>query len=365
MDMFYNSGKSLKRKVFYTGTDAIKKGQGLCYDKDYTSTATGETATDGCELRNHRVEVPSTTNNRRFAGVAVCAYEANALGQEIEIYEPGGLAEILIGQDATLPTSSATGTIMTCSCSATDAGRFTFAGFPGRGSARALETDASGAIFSSLDGSATAAHAASVTTITVTGVGTASTVGDRVVVLGGADDAAGGDATTGELATVGVYTVATTPTADTITIADDIGDVDVSFYILDSSEHTVLAELLDGEESGLQHFISPQDAVAVASTVGGVTYIAGGYTMAADSTFTLADGDTEGMRKAFVALGTLTTKDYVVTVTSGLQGDVSTALAALAFDAANEVASLKWHGNFGLATGGTWVIEQQAGVGIS
>ena len=183
-NIFFNNGDFEKRKVFYTGTDALPKGKGLCYDEDYYSTTTGETATDSCELRNHWVEVPTTSNNRRFAGVSVAAYAANALGQEIEIYEPGGLAYIMIGQDATIPGTASNGTIMTCSASTTDAGRFTFAGFPGRGSAQVVETDASGAIFTSMDGSATSAYSAGVCTITKTGIGTASTAGDRVVIMG-------------------------------------------------------------------------------------------------------------------------------------------------------------------------------------
>jgi len=185
-----------------------------------------------------------------------------------------------------------------------------------------------------------------------------------LLLWGGADDTAGGDATTGEMAVVGVYTVASAPTADTITIATDIGDVDCALYVIDSSEHVVLAKLLDGEESGLQQVISPKDAVAISSMIGGVTYVCGGYTMAADSTFVLADGTYEGLKKAFVGLGTLTTKDYVITVTSGLQGDVSTGLATLSIDAASEVAVLLWGGNFGLGTAGEWTILNQAGITI-
>lgn len=365
MHVAYNDGIFKPRKVFFTGSTALKKGQGLCYDRDYYSTTSLETATDPCELRDHRVEVCSTTNNLRFAGVCVKDYAANASGQEIEIWEPGGLAHILIGQDATMPSGATPGTIMTCSASSTDSGRFTFAGLMGRGTAQVLETDASGAIFSSVDGSATAAYSGGVTTITATGVGTASSVGDRVVVLGGADDSTGGDASSGEMATVGIYTVASAPTANTITISDDIGDVDVTFYVLDSYDHTVLAYLYDGEESGLQEFISPQDAVAVSAMVGGTTFICGGYTMAADSTDTLADATIPGLKKAFMGLGTLTTKDWKITVTSGLQGDVSTTLASLAFDAAAEFAVLEWQGSQGGQSGGVWTILSQAGVTIA
>lgn len=371
MDVRYNNGIFKPRKVYFTGSTALKKGMGLCFDRDYYSTNEGEAATDGTELRDHRVEVPSTTNNLRFAGVCVKDYPAKAIGQEIEIWEPGGLAHILIGQDATLASGATAGTFMTCSASATDSGRFTFMGLMGRGSAQVLETDASGALFTSIDGSATAATSGGVNTVTKTGIGTACgyggtfVTGARCVILGGADDTAGGDATTGEMATVGIYTVLSAPTADTITIDTDIGDVDVALYVLDANEHTVLAYLYDGVESGLQQFISPQDQVAVSSMIGGTTFVCGGYTMAADSTFTLADGTQPGLRKCFMGLGTLTTKDYVITVTSGLQGDVKTALASLAIDAANEYAVLEWQGNQGGGTAGVWTIQSQAGITIA
>jgi len=359
------AGVFKKRKAFFTGTTAVKKGQGLCFDMDYTSTDYSAAATDDTDIRMYRVENPSTTNNLRFAGVAAKSYAANALGQEIEIYEPGGLAMILIGQDTAVPSGATPGTILTCSASATDAGRFTFAGLPGRGTAQALQTNTSGAKFTSIDGSATAAYSGGVTTITKTGIGTASEAGDRVVILGGADDAAGGDASTGEMATVGIYTVASAPTADTITIADDIGDVDVALYVLDDAEQVALAYLYDGEESGLQEFVSPQDAVAVSCMVGGTSFICGGYTMAADSTFTLADTTYPSLKKAFVGLGTLTTSDYAITVTSGLQGDGSTALAGIAIDAANEFAVVEWNGSFGGATAGVWLCKQYAGATLS
>lgn len=362
----YEDAPFRKAKVFYTGTDAIKKGQGLCYDADYTSSISGEAATDPCTLRQFRVELPTASNNRRFAGVAAKSYSANSLGQEIEIYLPGGMAYVLIGgNDKALPGSASVGSIVTCAAGGPDAGRFTFAGLPGRGTAEVLETDAGAVKFTSVDGSATAAYSGGVTTITKTGIGDACEAGDRVVILAGADNATGGDASSGELATTGIYDVVSAPTSDTITIATDIGDVDVCLYVLDDAEHVVLARLMDGEESGLQQFITPQDATAVSAMVGGVTYVTGGWTMAADSTFTLADGDVEGLKKAFVCLGTLTTKDYKVTVTSGLQGDVSTGLASFTMDAANEQCVLQWHGNCGIGSGGTWVIINQAGVGIA
>ena len=344
------------KKVLYTGSAAVQQGQGFCYDTDFTGSATGEAATDPSAKRMGRVELPSATNNQRFAGVAAQSYAARTGGQHIEIREPGGMAYVLAGVDTVVDT-----TLLTLSASGADQGRFTFQGFGGRGTALALETDAGVVKHTALDGSATAAYAAAVTTITHTAIGTNSAVGDRLVVLGGADDATGGDATLGEMATAGVYTIVSAPTADTVTIATDIGDVDIVCYVLDNEEHPILAYLFDGEESGLQQFVSPQDAVAVASMVGGVTFVCGGYTMAADSTFTLADGVVNGLKKAFVGMGTLTTKDYKITVTSGLRGDGSTGLASVLIDAADEYLVLEWMGSFADNASGVWLCNQYAG----
>lgn len=347
-----------RRKVYFSGSTALVKGTGLCFDGDYYSSATGEAVTDPCDLRRGVVTLPDSSVNREFAGVVTQNYLARTSGQEVEIWECGGLAMISTGVDTTVDS-----TVLTCSASSADAGRFTKSGLAGRGTALALETDASGSLFESLDGSATTAWVDPSCTITKTGIGTASTAGDRVVILGGADDAYGGDATLGEMATKGIYTIVTAPTADTITIATDIGDVDVALYVIPAAEHTVLAYLYDGKESGLQEYISPQDAVAISAMAGGVTFICAGYTMAANSTYVLADETNDERRKVFVCLGALGTSDYVVTVTSGMQKDGSTALATATFDAAQEEVTLEWLGSYGGATAGVWV--ELAGAGYT
>ena len=356
-----NQKPSKKRQVWFPGSTQVRKGMGLCYDLDIAGTGTGQTATDPWGRRGNSVAVPDTSNNLAFAGVASQRYPAKAAGQFIDIAQPGGMAEVAIGL-ATVINS----TRLTCSVHTADAGRFTLDGLPGAGSALALETlaraDGGDITFSSLDGSATTAWSSPSLTITKTGIGTACGNGDStidptefvVVILGGADDAAGGDAATGELAVTGEYPVVTAPSANTITIATDIGDVDATLYVIKNSYPTVLCYLEEGPESGLQEVLSPQDAVAVQSMVGGTSFICGGYTMAADSTATLADGIADGQRKALAGLGTLTTKDWKITVTSGLQRDGSSSLASLIINAASEYAVLEWFGNLGPGTEGLW-----------
>lgn len=362
----------IKYSVWFEGSTAVRKGMGLCYDIDTAGTGTGETATDSWGRRGNVVAVPSTSNNNRFAGVASMAYAAKTGGQRIDIFIPGSICQVEVGLPSTIYSQSA-GSLHTCSVGSADAGRFTLQGLPGRGTAVALETQAAAAggnvPFASLDGTATSAWSSPSLTITKTGIGTACGYGDSdidptefiVVVLGGADDATGGDSSSGELATVGSYAVVTAPTADTITIATDIGDVDVCLYVIKNTYPTILCELLDGVESGCQEVLTPQDATAVQSMVGGSTILCGGYTMAADSTATLADAVNNGLRKGYCGLGTLTTKSYAITASGAIDDDGGSA-GTIEINAAGEYVVLEFNGIFypGQTTG-VWHIIGVAG----
>ena len=357
---FGNQAPTLKYSVWFEGSTALRKGMGLCYNLDVADTGTGETATDPWGRRGNVVAVPSTANNNSFAGYATQAHAAKTGGQRIDINLPGSICEVEVGIASTIFSNSA-GTRHTCSVNSGDAGRSTMDGLPGRGSCIALETQAVAAggniAFTSLDGTATTAWSSPSLTISKTAIGTACGYGDDdidptefvVVILGGAT---AGDGTT-DMATEGAYAVVTAPTADTITIATDIGDVDATLYVIKNTYSCILAQTEDGPESGLQQTISPKNAVAVQSMVGGTTFICGGYTFATDSTSVLADGIIEGQLKAFQCLGTLTTGDYLVTVTSGLKRAGET-LSTIELDAATDMFVLQWFGNFGPTTAGQW-----------
>ena len=129
-----NETKKIKR-VFYTGTDAVVMGKGLCYDRDYATAATGETATDAWGKRGQVVAAPATTNNGSFAGVAVRSYDANANGQWIEIAVPGSIVQVYTNQNCTIGDKA----FITCLVGA-NAGIFGAAGFMGKGTARVLQT---------------------------------------------------------------------------------------------------------------------------------------------------------------------------------------------------------------------------------
>ena len=364
--LFGNQKTEFKKTVWFTGSTAIRKGMGLCYDLDVAGTGTGEAATDPWGRRGRLVAVPSTSNNLAFAGYASQAYTAKTGGQTITILEPGSICDVEVGLASTIFSQSA-GTRHTVSVNSGDAGRSTLGALPGRGSAIALETQAAATggniTFASLDGTATTAWSSPSLTISKTGIGTACGYGSatidptefRVIVLGGATNADG----TTDIAVQGDYPVVTAPTADTITIATDIGDVDVTCYVVKNSYSCVLCKLEDGPESGLQEVLTPKHATAIQSMIGGTTFLCGGYTMATDSTATLADGIVEGQLKAFAGLGTLTTQDWIITVTSGLTM-AGGALASLEIDSVADQAVVVWHGNLGSCTSGQWRTIQAA-----
>lgn len=120
----------------------------------------------------------------------------------------------------------------------------------------------------------------------------------------------------------------------------------------------ILAELMDGPESGLVETIQAVSATAVPMMKGGSTLVTGGITIATDSTDTLANGTYIGMKKRILLVGALTTQDYLVTVTAGEQLDGSTDLASLEFDGAGDDSMLEW--------GGTkWRLMHNSGTGLA
>lgn len=87
-----------KRRVFYTGDDAIAKGTGVCYESKHTGDGAGEPD----ERRDLYVGKPDSDNAARFAGVVLQSYEAKANGQWIEIAEPGSTALCLCAASTTV-----------------------------------------------------------------------------------------------------------------------------------------------------------------------------------------------------------------------------------------------------------------------
>jgi hypothetical protein len=334
---YTSQARTHTRKVRFTGSEALPQGVGVCYVRDYTSSSSHEAATDPFGGRDKRVALPTSSNNRWFAGVATNNYDARVGGQLIEIAEPGSVCQVAVGVNAVIDV-----TRMCCSAGAGDPGRFTMQGLPGRGSAIALQTKAAAILESSLTGG----WALDSTGLILTVVSTAGiAAGDKVFIVHGESDGT-------NVCTPGEYTVASVTDATTLVLtsaASDGGTMQCSGYILNGNP-LVLAYLEDGEESGLQEVISPVNNAAAAAMVGGKTYVGGGVTLAAGvSTATLADGDAIGLKKALQGLGTLTTNGWLLTITNGRQQacDGTTgavlALVSVTIDAAAE----RWFGQWG------------------
>lgn len=371
---YYKQAHIIAGEFVYHGTAALKKGYGMCFDLDYLTTATGETATDAFGGRGLKeIAVPSASNANRFAGVTMDNVPADALGRPrlVRLALPGGCAEI-----AQRIISTAGVGRVTCIVDSTAgqglSGLFGYGGLNGRGSAVPLQTLAAATLgnlaISNLAGGATSVYDAGtgLTTVTLSGAGTAlgytSAAVDasayEMTVLDGATAATGATR-----CTPGIYPVYQATGADTFTVVGNTGDGAMTIC-LTKVGLLMLAYLEDGPESGLSDYVTPKNGAARQFVLnqGGTTFICGGgITIAGNCTVnTLADPITigglgEGARKAFNVLSTITTSDYIVTVTSGVQAaDTTTAMQTIVLDTAADEVILQWHGNTGGGTAGYW-----------
>jgi hypothetical protein len=130
------------------------------------------------------------------------------------------------------------------------------------------------------------------------------------------------------------------------------------------------AKLQEGPPSGLVEDVAANtdgllDGGATTFMVGGVSYISADISTGGDATFTLADGTTSGLKKAFVCQSS-STNDTDITVTSGIQGvgnaDPTTALAGIVLDADLEEITLEWKA---FDTSGVWVVTHVVGATLS
>lgn len=285
---YMRQARTHTRKVRFTGTTAVKEGQGFCY------VGTTGTATDSDERRDKYVAVPSGTNNLKFAGTAVKAYAANSAGQVIEIFEPGGWGKVLLGLPATVDS-----TIASFSMDSANPGWFVRPGYIGRGAAKIMQTVTGIVAGASFDGTATV----STVTISKTGAGANVTAGDICYVVGGAGN------------TQGAYTVASR-TADTIVLSTAPGGSGkIGFYVVTGAP-VADAFLFDGEPSGGHEHITPVDnaATTITPSTAGISYMVGTVTIGAgDTTSALGAPTIPGQRKGFMLNGALTTSEWSIT----------------------------------------------------
>jgi hypothetical protein len=365
----YRKQAYMKKALFiYLGTAALKRGHGMCFDMDYVTTTTGETATDPFGARGLKVvEVPKNSNNGAFAGVLTRDYPARASGvQMVELWLPGGCAMV-----AQRVASTINAGLLTCAVCENDSavttllnGTFGHGGFPGRGSAIPLETLAAATLgdlaLQNIAGTAVSVYSAAtgLTTITLAGLGTACGYVSAAVaaddyelnVFGGATAA---DSTT-ERCPSGVYPVVQATGANTITVTGDTGDGALTITVTKKNLMR-LAYLMDGRESGLVDYFLPETgAVRTPILDSGMSIVLGGLTMAADCEPVVNDGTIPGQRKGFYMLATVVTKEVLLNITSAMDMAEGT-LSTIEMNTAGEWATFEWL-NFGpnAAANGTW-----------
>jgi len=318
-----NQAVKKQKRVLFVGTASTTyyRGTAVAYNRDYGTAATREPS------RDKRVEPFSQSNNTRFAGVLDATVTLPSTGEKwVTINEPGGCADVALGSDVTVDS-----TLLWAVAGTGGAGRFrSDKGVKvGRGCALALQTNASGNIGESLDGSA----AINGTAIAKTGLFADAAAGDKVVILCCVQSDGDADGTPG------VYTIASVTDDDNAVLSTSASTAatDCACYVI-SGNPTALCYLYDGEESGGIEWIETIASAASQSMAGGFTHIMGGVTLDGDATATLADGTAIGERKGFLLHGALTTQDWVLTVTT------SPDVATLEFDADADEALLEWRG---------------------
>ncbi len=322
----YSLSDHIKKMVWYSDSDKLFLGEAVCYNSDYG------TATDATAQRANRVERPTVTNHRDFAGVADRTYSAKSGGQFIEIYCPGSKAvPVALGVDTVIGTSILTFAVKgkynigASTGLGTEAGRFHNGVYRGRGSAIPRQTVTALLEDMSLG---TWSIAADGVTLTVTD-SSDMTAGDTVVMLGGEDDGVGtvipGKYEISSI-TSGTVIVLTTSCVDATTTA-----LTCTGYIY-TGNPTAICDLLDGDESGGIEFLNLPNAgtADMPYMPYGKSYICGGITLDADADVDLANGVTYGDKKCFVLLADLGTNDFTVDLdTNGIQRDGSSALTEI------------------------------------
>jgi hypothetical protein len=313
------SPNAISEWVWYEGTDALGEGEGLCYNTDYGTAATKTPA------RGNRVERPTITNNRAFAGVAARDYKARSTGQLVEIYVPGSKGvNIAILADTVIDTGVLT---FVAGSLGSHRGQFYTGSFPGRGSAIPRQT----VTFIDESDWVGAVWTVAITGLTITMTSTAGLVaGDTVILVGGEMEEAAD-----KYIIPGKYTISAITSATVVTLtsscvegtpADTLLAMGIAYT---AGTAKCQADLLTGDESAGVEFLNPPNvgSTGLSYLPGGVSYIVGGITLAADCDVDFADGTYILEAKRFVLKGDLATNDFTIDlVNNGLQLDGTTAL---------------------------------------
>lgn len=331
----------MKKRVWYTGDDAVKIGEAFCYDSDRG------TAADVDGHRANFVERPSATNNLHFAGVCVDSKSASTGGQGIEIAVPGSYCLIAVSIDTVVNE-----TYLTCIAGGDDAGRWREFGMMGRGSALALQTNTSGNQKSQDAGAAVLDSTGLIMTVAA-GATANVEAGDLVYIYAGEDD-------NSNAVTPGKYVVSSVTNDTTIVLTSSASDgatMQISYYIIRGNP-LVMAYLFDGEESGLIQFPAVTTGAVTTVMTGGTSMFTGNFTLSADMTQVLpTTGAYPGMKKRMRLDGALTTGDVFISA-AGFLINGSSAMATIEFDANNDEVVLHWNGT-------DWLLDEAKGVTVA
>jgi len=321
--------------VWYGGTDALKQGEGVCYNTDY-GTATAINA-----RRANLVERPSTSNNEAFAGVAERDYAAQSGGQLIEINVPGSRGVLVA---LSVDTVINTGILSFQAGGGTGAGRFTTGRFLGRGSAIPRQT-VTALLEDGRPGVTISVDATDGVTVTVADSSDYA-AGDILLILAAEMDGTG-------IPVMGKHVISSITDGTTIVLAASClstlstGSLTLTAVVY-SGNPKAQCDLLTGEESGGAEFLSPLNAgqVGIAYMATGITYIPGIGTLAADCDVTLAQGTRPYIKKKFFCLGEIGTSDFTLDLaTTGLRLDGATGLTDInELDNLGDGVYLEFHG---------------------
>jgi hypothetical protein len=384
---YQNGEHKIEQDFIYHGTAALVKGHGMCFSRAYAVAAnTGQKVTDSWGARGLKeIEIPSSSNNMAFAGVLANSYPANPNGATtvVKLQLPGGCA--MISQAATSVINQG---LLTCAVCENDSGDTTLAnglfgygGFEGRGSAIPLTTlavaDEGDMPMQEITGVCTSVYdsATGLTTFTCA-TGTPGTYMGYVatdldadqyefIVWGGADEAT----STAERCPSGVYPVKQATGAKTFTVTGDTGN-GACTGTLRKKNLLRLAYLMDGQESGLVDYFLPETAAVTEPILAeGTSIVLGGLDIAADCVPVVPDSLFQGARKGFYMLGTLASKEMLISITSGYTlsgaGIAGTTLSTVKFYLPGEWLTMRFR-LFGIAgaTYGAWLLEGVSDTGV-
>ena len=132
---FENQYKNVVDRSVCVSNVALTAGYGMCYDRTYVTTNTGETITDAWAARDKFVILPTVATSRDFAGVLTTTYAAYSGSQTVELVREGTC-------DVYVDASVTQGDMVWCLIKTGSTGQFskTYPGFNGAGMARCLQS---------------------------------------------------------------------------------------------------------------------------------------------------------------------------------------------------------------------------------